>query len=157
MSRRCYSPPKAPFLVRRRHRQTLTVRTTRHHWTRIAVWPTGSSAKTGQRSFVCPDCASKNKTRRQRHQDTEKAALKSRLDELGAEPLAAAAACVRSKHTGEAANAGGVPAAAASTPAQYTNTRAAARPPTTASTRARRRADNPEREAARVALTAGRQ
>jgi hypothetical protein len=55
-------------------------------------------------------------------QDLEKAALKSRHEALSAEPLAAAAAGMQPEHAGEAASAGGVPAAEFSTPAINTET-----------------------------------
>lgn len=116
----------------------------------MAVWPTVSNAETGQHTLFCSDCASQSIIRRQRNQDTEEAALKSRLEELGAEALAAAAASVRFEHLRESASTGGEPEAAASTPVQYAHSRTAARPTSAANMRARRRADNHEREAARA-------
>jgi hypothetical protein len=161
MPRRCRSSPKALFLVRRQNRPKPHYKSCQ-----TPLDEDGSLADRIRRknwkahSLFCPDCALKKKKKkrsRQRHQYTEKAALKSRVEELGAEPLAAAAARVRFKHAGEATSAGGVPAAAASISVQYTHTRAAARSSLAARMRARRCAVNPEWEAARVALAAARQ
>jgi hypothetical protein len=67
-----------------------------------------------------PTCATRNQSTCQQRQEPGKAAFASRLEAFSAEPLAAAAAGARPEYAGDAASAGGVPAAAASAPSMYT-------------------------------------